>query len=70
MLRFKGSCGRKTSLDILDVVSCYRLHLGIKDALKTTSFSLVDVNAASPLQKSPKKCHQLDEIIAHLKECV
>ena len=50
-----------------------RLELAIKDALKTTYFDSVDgmlLNLYLLYSKSPKKCRQLEEVIADLKECL
>ena len=47
----------------------HRLELAIRDALKTTSFSLVDemlFRFYLLYEKSPKKCRQLDEIIRNV----
>ena len=51
----------------------HRLELAIKDALKATSFSVIDemlLRLYFIYEKSPKKCRQLEEIIADLKECL
>ena len=51
----------------------HRLELAIKDALKTTYFDSVDgmlLNLYLLYSKSPKKCRQLEEVIADLKECL
>ena len=51
----------------------HRLELAIKDALKTTYFDSVDgmfLNLYLLYSKSPKKCRQLEEVIAELKECL
>ena len=50
----------------------HTLELAIKDALKTTFFVSVDgmlLNLYLLYSKSPKKCRQLEEVIADLKEC-
>ena len=49
------------------------LELAIKDALKTRYFDSVDgmlLNLYLLYSKSPKKCRQLEEVIADLKECL
>ena len=51
----------------------HTLELAIKDALKTTYFDSVDgmlLNLYLLYLKSPKKCRQLEEVIADLKECI
>ena len=51
----------------------HRLELALKDALKTTYFDSVDgmlLNLYLLYAKSPKKCRQLEEVIADLKECL
>ena len=51
----------------------HRLELAIKDALKTTSFTLIDemlLRLYLLYEKSPKKCWELEEIMTHLKECL
>ena len=51
----------------------HRLELAIKDALKTTSFTLIDemlLRLYLLYEKSPKKCRELEEIMTHLKECL
>ena len=51
----------------------HRLELALKDALKTTYFDSVDgmlLNLYLLYAKSPKKCRQLEEVVADLKECL
>lgn len=51
----------------------HRLELAIKDALKTTYFDSVDgmlLNLYLLYSNLPKKCRQLEEVIADLKECL
>ena len=51
----------------------HRLELTSKDVLKTTYFNSVDgmlLNLYLLYSKSPKKCQQLEEVIADLKECL
>lgn len=51
----------------------HRLELAIKDAVKTTYFDSVDgmlLNLYFLYSKSKKKCRQLEEIIADLKQCL
>ena len=50
----------------------HRLELGVKDALKDTSFADIDemlLKLYYLYERSPKKCRQLEDIIAELKEC-
>ncbi len=51
----------------------HRLELSLKDALKDTFFSSVDemlLRVYYLYEKSPKKCHELDEVVAELKMCL
>lgn len=51
----------------------HRLELAIKDALKGTYFDEVDemlLRAYYLYKKSPKKCRELDDVVASLKECL
>ena len=51
----------------------HRLKLAIKDALKGSSFDDVDemlLRLYYLYQKSPKKCHQLEEIIVQVRGCI
>ena len=50
----------------------HRLELAIKDALKGTSFDLVDemlLRLYYIYDKSPKKCRELEGIVNDLKDC-
>ena len=50
----------------------HRIELAIKDALKNSSFTLVDdmiLRLYYIYEKSPKKCRQLLEVVNDLKEC-
>lgn len=50
----------------------HRLELAIKDALKGTSFDLVDemlLRLYYIYDKSPKKCRELEGIVSDLKDC-
>ena len=51
----------------------HRLELSLKDALKDTFFSSVDemsLRVYYLYEKSPKKCRELDEVVAELKMCL
>ena len=51
----------------------HRLELTLKDALKSTLFSAVDellLRVYYLYKNSPKKCHELDEVIAALRLCL
>ena len=51
----------------------HRLELAVKDALKHTSFDLIEemlLRLHYVYERSPKKCRQLEEIIADLKQCL
>ena len=51
----------------------HRLELALKDALKGTLFSAVDemlLRVYYLYKNSPKKCHELDEVIAALRLCL
>ena len=51
----------------------HRLELAVKDALKGTAFDAIDdmlLKLYYLYEKSPKKCRELEEVIADLKECL
>ncbi len=51
----------------------HHLELAIKDALKGTAFDAIDeflLRLYYLYEKSPKKCRELEEVIADLKECL
>ena len=51
----------------------HRLELAVKDALKQTSFDLIEemlLRLHYVYERSPKKCRQLEEIIADLQQCL
>ena len=51
----------------------HRLELAIKDALKGSCFDHIDemlIRLFYVYENSPKKCRQLEDIIAHLRECL
>lgn len=51
----------------------HRLELSLKDALKGTLFSSIDdmlLRAYYLYHKSPKKCRELDEVVASLQMCL
>ena len=51
----------------------HRLELALKDALKNTYFSQVDellLRIYYLYEKSPKKCHELDDVVMELKHCL
>ena len=51
----------------------HRQELALKDALKGTVFDLVDdmlTHLYYVYQKSPKKCCELEEVVADLRQCV
>ena len=51
----------------------HRLELSLKDALKGTLFSTIDdmlLRVYYLYHKSPKKCRELDEVVASLKLCL
>ena len=51
----------------------HRQELALKDALKGTVFDLVDdmlTRLYYVYEKSPKKCRELEEVIADLRQCI
>ena len=59
----------------LVVIWClsHRLELSLKDALKSTYFDVIDdllLKLYYLYEKSPKKCRQLEDVVASLKECL
>jgi len=51
----------------------HRLELAVKDALKHTHFELIDdmlLRLYLLYESSPKKCRELEEIVADLRECL
>ena len=51
----------------------HRLELAVKDALKGTTFDIVDdtlLKVYYIYQKAPKKCRELEEVVSDLKECI
>ena len=51
----------------------HRLELSVQDALKSTFFGTIDdvlLRLYYIYNKSPKKCHQLEDIIVELKSCL
>ena len=59
----------------LVVIWClfHRLELSLKDALKTTYFDVIDdllLKLYCLYEKFPKKCRQLEDVAASLKECL
>ena len=58
------------------IVSCclaHRLELSVKDALKDTFLKEIDellLQVYYVYEKSPKKCHELKEIVDNLKQCL
>ena len=51
----------------------HRLELALKDALKGTFFSTIDemlMRMYYLYERSAKKCHDLDEVVASLKLCL
>lgn len=51
----------------------HRLELSLKDALKSTYFDSIDdllLKLYLLYKKSPKKCHQLEDVVASLRECL
>ena len=51
----------------------HRQELALKDALKGTVFDLVDdmlTRLYYVYEKSPKKCRELEEVVADLRQCV
>ena len=51
----------------------HRLELAVKDALKGTTFDVVDdmlLRLDYIYEKSPKKCRELEEVITDLKGCI
>ena len=50
----------------------HRLELSLKDALKDTFFSTIDeilLQVYYLYENSPKKCRELDEVVAELNTC-
>ena len=50
----------------------HRLELSLNDALKDTFFSSIDemlLRVYYLYEKSPKKCRELDDVVAELKTC-
>ena len=53
--------------------SAHRLELAIKDALKNTFFSTINermLRLYYIYRKAPKKCRELEDLIAELSECL
>ena len=51
----------------------HRLELALKDALRGTLFSTIDdmlLKLYFLYEKSPKKCLELDGVVASLRECL
>ena len=51
----------------------HRLELALKDALSKTYFTTVDelrFRIYYLYKKSPKKCNELNEVVAELKQCL
>ena len=51
----------------------HRLELALKDALSKTYFTTLDelpLRIYYLYEKSPKKCHELNEVVAELKQCL
>lgn len=51
----------------------HRLELALKDALKATLFTAIDemlLRVYYLYKYSPKKCHELDEVIGALRLCL
>ncbi len=48
----------------------HRLELAVKDALKSTFFSVIDDRMYYIYEKSPKKCRALEDIVVELKACL
>jgi len=51
----------------------HRLELAVKDALKGTAFDAIDeflLRLYYLYEKGPKKCRELEELIADLKDCL
>ena len=51
----------------------HRLELAARDALKGTTFDLIDdmlLRLYLIYENSPKKCRQLEEICSNLKQCL
>ena len=51
----------------------HRLELALKDALNGTLFAAIDemlLRVYYLYKNSPKKCHELEEVIANLRECL
>ena len=51
----------------------HRLELALKDALSKSYFTTVDellFRIYYLYEKSPKKCHELNEVVAELKQCL
>ena len=55
------------------VFLCFAHRLELKDALSKTYFTTVDellFKIYYLYEKSPKKCHYLNEVVAELKQCL
>ena len=48
----------------------HRLELAVKDALNGTLFAAIDEMLLRVYKNSPKKCHELEEVIDNLRECL
>ena len=52
----------------------HRLELSLKDALTSSSlYTTIDemlMRAYYLYEKSPKKCHELDDVVASLRQCL
>ena len=49
------------------------IYIALKDALSKTYFTTVDellLRIYYLYEKSPKKCHELNEVVAELKQCL
>ena len=69
----EGILTRKISWIFMFWCLAHRLELSVKDALKSTFFGTVDdilLRLYYTYNKSPKKCHQLEDIIVELKVCL
>ena len=50
----------------------HRLELAVRDALKSTTFDMIDdllLKLYYLYEKSPKKCRELEDIVCDLKNC-
>ena len=71
--RFEGIPAGIHALDCVFWCFAHRLELALKDALSISYFTTADellFRIYYLYEKSPKKCHELNEVVAELKQCL